>query len=28
VLIGLAVFLGWWGYRRVRTRATRPVPTT
>jgi hypothetical protein len=26
-LIGLAVFLGWWGYRRFRTRAARPVPT-
>jgi hypothetical protein len=23
-LIGLAIFVGWWGYRRYRTRAPRP----
>jgi hypothetical protein len=27
MLIGAAVFLGWWGYRRFRTRAVGPVPT-
>jgi Domain of unknown function (DUF4349) len=27
VLIGLTVFVGWWGYRRYRTRPTRPVPS-
>jgi len=27
VLIGLAIFLGWWGYRRYRTRTPGPVPS-
>jgi hypothetical protein len=26
-LIGLVVFMGWWGFRRSRTRTTPPVPT-
>jgi Domain of unknown function (DUF4349) len=27
VLIGLALFVGWWGYRRYRTRTAGPVPS-
>jgi hypothetical protein len=27
VLIGLSIFLGWWGFRRFRTRAANPLPT-
>jgi hypothetical protein len=27
VLMGLAVFAGWWGFRRYRARPARPVPT-
>ncbi len=26
-LIGLAILMGWWGFRRSRTRASPPVPT-
>jgi hypothetical protein len=27
VLMGMAILLGWWGFRRYRTRAPRPAPS-
>jgi hypothetical protein len=28
VLMGAAIFIGWWGYRRYRRRTAKPLPTT